>query len=226
MCWVPFGWPSPSERRGLFRLRGASCRGVTRVSIDVGARRSGQQYVFSEQVVLRASEQLHLPGLDLVDGALPATVHTSSRSACAPASSTDLFSVQGPQRRPQRVQPMPRISGGQGRHIRYPAAGRGVGKPIVRHKLQRSPLLRNRELLLARRQPPVGAQQLGGGRVVSGHRGYPQTAAWACDSHPSDREPNCLHHDVVDRLRRAGQVAVGVNADDHPAQVPQRRRRR
>lgn len=42
----------------------------------------------------------------------------------------------------------------------------------------------------------------------------------------SDREPDCLYHNVGDRLRRAGQVPVGVNADDHPVQLPQRRRRR
>jgi len=28
--WVPFQWPSPSERGELFRLRGTSCRGITR----------------------------------------------------------------------------------------------------------------------------------------------------------------------------------------------------
>ena len=39
-------------------------------SLNVGVQHSGHQYQFPEQVGLRTSEQLHLAGLDLVDGAL------------------------------------------------------------------------------------------------------------------------------------------------------------
>jgi len=78
--WVPFQWPSPSERGELFRLRGRSCRGITR-----RGRQKSVFDVYARKISFRSRSWLARPNNCILRALILLTV-PSTAPECMAAS--------------------------------------------------------------------------------------------------------------------------------------------
>jgi hypothetical protein len=131
---------------------------------------------------------------------------------------------RGEERHEERVERVPRVGSVDHVELRYPAVERDVAvEAVVRHEVQRSPLLRTRQLA-AKASAVVALSQQGGPRlVVTGHCDRLERAVGVDMVHRRDLEAHALDDSVDDRLQRLGKAAPGVDPADQLVEAAQHR---